>query len=539
MSTEHAKLSSREASQRYVLLFLIGLSAFIAFARFHTYDEPLEHDITVATVIANEMRAGREYYSDLWENKPPGTYVAHMSQALFGYGRGSLYALNVSLGILTLFGVYAAGATGAKSRTAGLWAAVFWTLASGDMDLQANQPNTEAFMNGPLIWSFALLLTLRDSATGNRKSHYLKTLAIGGLFAIATFYKPHSVFYGLFLSLAHVFFPSERTSGARKQAIKDVLIIGAFGAAAWIVFFTYFSLTDRFQILYATMFIYPRYYSGSLFLNMMDSLGRRLFPPQMMSASPLIFLTLVGGIIAWIIRSTRPWLLLLAYAIATQLTIGIPGRFYTHYYQLWLPILAVGAGWSAVLLVHIVKEQYKNWLPHAFAAIAALFMLQAEIWTYRMDPVEWSIRAYGGVYAASEKLAVEISKILEPGETLFVLGDEPGFYFHTKTRPAVGTFFLQDVATGPLAQELTTRALKDLSRKPPDLVVIMNSAIGEKTVGPLNAKLGPEHPIRSWISQNYCIVNTNPNELFTICARPGSSLERRESYRSLRSELGG
>ena len=133
-------------------------------------------------------------------------------------------------------------------------------------------------------------------------------------------------------------------------------------------------------------------------------------------------------------------------------------------------------------------------LPHAFAAIAVLFILQAEIWAYRMDPQEWSKRSYGGVYAAGEILAGEIAKILEPGETLYVFGDEPGFYFHTRTRPAVGTFFLADVAGGPLADELTGRTLKALARKPPDLVIIMNSSLGDKTVGPLNAKLGPEHP---------------------------------------------
>jgi hypothetical protein len=37
-----------EPTQRFALLFLLGLSCFIVFARFHTYDEPVEHDITTA-----------------------------------------------------------------------------------------------------------------------------------------------------------------------------------------------------------------------------------------------------------------------------------------------------------------------------------------------------------------------------------------------------------------------------------------------------------------------------------------------------------
>src|SRR5881296_1920346 len=96
-----------EPTQRFALLFLLGLSCFIAFARFHTYDEPVEHDITTAAVIANEVRAGRHYYSEVWENKPPAVHIANViAQDLFGYGRGSIYALNVALSIITLLGVY-------------------------------------------------------------------------------------------------------------------------------------------------------------------------------------------------------------------------------------------------------------------------------------------------------------------------------------------------------------------------------------------------------------------------------------------------
>jgi hypothetical protein len=534
-SNEKSPFFDEVVKKHFVIFFLLGLATFIALARYHTYDEPLEHDITTAIVMANEMRLGRPYYSDLWENKPPAQYVAYIvAQTLFGYGRGSLYALNITLGIITLLGVYSAASSVGGGHVAGLWAAVFWTLISGDLDLGANQPNTEAFMNPPLIWALALLLRIEKS---NTSSWLLRLLAIGSLLALASFYKPHSAFYGVFLGLAHVIFPPERTPAGRKRAITEVLLIGLVGAIAWGAFFAYFALTGRFQILYTTMFVYPSYYSGNLFKNLADSLANRLFPTAMHSASPLVFLSLIGGTIAWIRRSKRPLALLLAYAIATQFTIGIAGRSYNHYYQLWLPLLAVGAGWSVVLLANVLQQQFRKSVPHAFAAVAVLFILQAEIWAYRMDPQEWSKRSYGGVYAAAEILAGEIAKIVEPGETLYVLGDEPGFYFHTRTRPAVGTFFLADVAGGPLADELTGRALKALASKPPDLVIIMNSSLGDQTVGPLNAKLGPEHPLRSWVSQNYCPAIENATQFFTICARPGSSLERRDSYQSLRSQL--
>ena len=524
-----------EPTQRFALLFLLGLSCFIVFARFHTYDEAVEHDITTAAVIANEIREGRSYYSDLWEIKPPGWFAGHViAQSLFGYGPGSLFALNVGLAVITLFGVYLAASSGGGSQIAGLWAAVFWTLTSGDLNLQANQSNTEAFMNPPLIWAFALLLRARRSEKG---SYIPRTLVIAVLLALPTFCKPQSVFYALFLCVAHVIYPPERTPSGRKQAVKEVLIIAGVGATAWTAFFTYYAMTGRFQIVYTTMFIYPSYYAGSVFKNVLKSLGSALYPRQLHFTAPLVFLTLVGAIVAWLKRSARPWALLLAYALATQLTIGIAGKFYSHYYQLWLPLFAVGAGWSIVLLGHIIKESYATWMPHAFAVIALVFMLQAEIWVYAMDPEQWSVQSYGGLYVPSGMLARELNNILQPGETLYVLGDEPGFYFITRRRPAPGVFFLTPLTGGPLAQELTTRVVNDLQRKPPDLVIILANAIGDKTTGPDVAQLGPDHPLRKWISQNYCQVVPNGRTFFTLCARPGSALEKRPSYQELLSSI--
>jgi hypothetical protein len=523
------------AGEQLALFFLIGLSLFIALARYHTYHEPLEHDITATAVIANEMRLGRPYFSDVWENKPPALYIVHiMAQSIFGYGRGSLFAINLTLGLLSLFGVYFAASSSGGNIVSGLWAAVFWTVTSGDLNLQANQPNTEAFMNAPLIWAFALLLSL-DRSEGTAR--VLRAVLVGSLVALCSFYKPHSMVYGVLLGVGHMLFPPEATANGRKKAIKDVLIIGATGATAWFAFFVYFALTGRFQILYTTMFVYPRYYSGNIFWNLWNGFGSHLYPTQLHLITPLVFLTLAGGVIAWKSGMKRPWALLIAYAVATQFTIAAPGRFYIHYYQLWLPIIAVGAGWSIVLLGQAIKEQFSGWLPHVFAAIALLFMLPPEIWAYRMDPTEWSLKSYGGVYAASESLASNLNDVLQPEENLFVLGDEPNFYFITGRRPAVGVFFLQDIAGGPLAAEFSARMINDLNRKPPDLVVIQNSAIGPKTVGPKNARLGPDHPVRKWVSDNYCPVDINPHSFFTICAKPGSSLEQRPSYRRLAAIL--
>jgi hypothetical protein len=47
------------------LAILIALCILIALARLHTYNEPFERDLMTYAVMAHEMLAGRELYSDL------------------------------------------------------------------------------------------------------------------------------------------------------------------------------------------------------------------------------------------------------------------------------------------------------------------------------------------------------------------------------------------------------------------------------------------------------------------------------------------
>jgi hypothetical protein len=185
-------------------LALLALALLIAVARLHTYDEPLELDITVAAVIGNELLAGRQLYTDLWDHKPPALHITHaLAILLVGYGSGAIYLLNVGAAVVTLLGVYAA-ASAVAGAVAGLWGATFWTLVSGDVGLQANQPNAEVFVNACVVWAFAFLIRVDQGARGRR------FLAIGALFALGSLYKPVVVAPAAVLATAHLVAPPVR-----------------------------------------------------------------------------------------------------------------------------------------------------------------------------------------------------------------------------------------------------------------------------------------------------------------------------------------
>src|SRR5437667_2021107 len=162
---------------------LVGLCALILSLRLHTYSEPLERDLTSYAVIAHEMLNGKNLYSDLWDHKPPAIHVTYAAAELIaGYGRNSIILMNVAAAIATLLACYFAGSAGGRGPLAGLVAATLWTLASGDLAIEGNQPNTEVFLNALLTAAFAIFARSGKNGLGTRGA-----LLVGLLVTVASF----------------------------------------------------------------------------------------------------------------------------------------------------------------------------------------------------------------------------------------------------------------------------------------------------------------------------------------------------------------
>jgi 4-amino-4-deoxy-L-arabinose transferase-like glycosyltransferase len=265
-------------------LALLALALLIAVARLHTYDEPLELDITVAAVIGNELLAGRQLYTDLWDHKPPALHITHaLAILLVGYGSDAIYLLNIGAAIVTLLGVYAA-ASAVGGAVPGLWGAAFWTLVSGDVWLQANQPNAEVFVNACVVWAFALLVH------ADMRCHVRRFVAIGALFALGSLYKPLVVAPAAVLAIAHLFAPPAGSS--RRRAIALILVTAAVGVAAWLITAGYFAALGRFHDLHQAVFEYNRFYAGSVATNLSKAvLPNGLEVELLVIAAPLALLS--------------------------------------------------------------------------------------------------------------------------------------------------------------------------------------------------------------------------------------------------------
>ena len=507
--SKHEPSVQPRSSVSKALVVVLGLAALIALARLLTYDEPLERDISGAAVMGRELLDGRPLYSDVWDHKPPAMHATHaLSQLVAGYGRGAIYLLGVTSAVVTLLGVFAAG-TAVGGAVAGLWAAVFWTIVSGDLWLQANQPNTEAFTNACLIWAFALLVRVE----GRAPSHG-RFVLVGTLFALASLYKTVNIASVVVLACAYVAWPPP-LAGGRRRALAGMVVAGVVGALAWALVVGWFVLTGRFEAFWEAVVTFNRFYAGSLETNV-----RRLFNPAvhwaMLSTIPLAVFAVLGLIGGLARGDRRRWVCLLAWTAGTALAVALPGRFYPHYFQLWLPLLAVAGGWAAGVLARLAPARVAT-LPHLAAVVVVVLLVVLQLPLYQLSPDDFSkVKYRTDLFVEERNLARELDTLLTPQETFYEFGAETGLYFESRRRPLSGAFYVFPLLSGPVAAKLSERVVRDLERNPPDLFIVADSVARAK------------NPVLAWAMEKYRWAPGDPKRgPFTLLVRPGSALEAR------------
>jgi hypothetical protein len=320
---------------------LLLCAALIVAERWHTRAEPLETDLGIYAVMGHGLLEGRVLYADLWDRKPPAVHVTYAAgELLAAYGPQSVLLINIVAALATMLGLYYAGSTSRFGYVGGLAAAGFWTIVCGDLKLQANQPNSEVFINCFLIWAFAILVAKRPSGLG-----YRRAVLVGLLFAMATLYKHVAIAPAGCLALAHCLGKPAQTT--RRQTFVEAGIMLAVVAVVWIAMCGYFFYVGRWQPFYEAVFAYNIRYAGSPIQSAWPGFfSDTPFVAALAAAEPLAGLAGMGLVVGLLLGPARPWRLWIAFAIGTQVAVYLPNRPYPHYWQLWLPPLAVAAGWA-------------------------------------------------------------------------------------------------------------------------------------------------------------------------------------------------
>jgi hypothetical protein len=277
----------------------------------------------------------------------------------------------------------------------------------------------------------------------------------------------------------------------------------------------YFAATGRGTDLWSTLVVHNRYYAGPLLPNLREGLRpARLFPPFLYDVRPLLVAVLPGVLLALVTPWSRRVALLAAWAATVPVAVAAPGKFYPHYYQLWLPPLCIAAGWS---LAALAARSRRPALVSAAGGAAVALALAFEVGpSYALSAAAWSEAKYGDVFLRSRDVGRDVSAMIRPSETFFQWGNEPEIYLYARRSPPTGVLWAQHMQYGPLRVQLRMRALQQLSISDPQLVVF------SRDQPPPTGALG------AWFKERY-----EPHPLrrrqqgFSFWVRRGGTLQRR------------
>src|SRR5262249_5308972 len=139
----------------------------------------------------------------------------------------------------------------------------------------------------------------------------------------------------------------------------------------------------------------------------------------------LAALLLCGFVFGAVFGPRRLWLLLVAFLAGTHLAVVLPGQFHPHYFQLFLPPLAIGVGWAVGSLRKILPARLSA-APFAVGAAVCLVIAVLELPSYQLSAEIWSQKKYGRVFVDADHLASRIAHLLPADATFYEWGSETG-----------------------------------------------------------------------------------------------------------------
>lgn len=511
-------------------VLILGI-AWIVMTRVHLYNQPTGVDQAIYAYIGHELLSGKRLYTDVWDQKPPFIYLTYAAAEIaVGYGQRQLFVLGLIATLLTFWGVYQAGRWGTGSVRAGLWAGLFYALSSSDIYLEAQLPNAESFQNACAIWGMAFYFRWFQK----RRSGDL--LAFSLCFVAATLFKQIMIVIPACLFIVDLY-QARRNVIQRQFVFQGLVISAAIGCAIWGGMGLYFIAQHRGPDLYYALIQFNQDYArfnpqgqGGLLLNMV----RGTWPPSIAQSIPpswllgLVPALIVCGLAYVPFRRKEcppwPWGLALAYAIGSHFAIALPGRLYSHYYQLALPPLSLLAGWL-VEAGYQQRGRIRGWaIGVGLAGLACLFVYEVPL--FLKSPEECSDVLVHGWFVADRQLGKRIKDWTLPGETIYQWGHEAPIYFYSERRAASGFLSMSHVFIGRQAPRFRDRLLKDLKAEQPELFVVTQEG------GPA-LRFDPE--LKTWLQSAYTpFPYQDSTGFYELYMRTGGALEKR-----VRNSAGG
>lgn len=447
------------ASTRFVVIVMLVLSALIAIDRIYVPEVPINVDPASYAVVSHELLDGKSLYTDIWDHKPPAPFVTYaLAEIAFGYSPQTLRILNFIVCLIGLWGIFLAAKYGPGGQIAGLVAAFLWSIVSGSVGLEGRDANTEPFINAYVVFAFYLIVANRQDGLS-----FLNSFIVGLLFLCASFYKPIVAANVVLITLAYL-----GVAKNSKRAIYSSLTIGAVGVSGWMVLFAYFYATGRGDIFYKSVVVFNDHYSGYIIENIVAPFvgSAKLFVDVV---GPLILSATIGVVCSYLYEK-HLGVLIAAYSISAWIALAATGRFWVHYYQLWVPSLVIASAWGIGYFLVSAKTAHRA-IAYAVGFTLAATLVAFQLPYYRTLYAKEFIPILQVLNAANRSVDA-INVLLRDEETFYLWGTTPNLYLLANRRPPASVLFDSHLRDSPIAGDLAAQVRDQLERSRPEILVI-------------------------------------------------------------------
>jgi len=459
------------------VVFIFAI-AFIFAAALHSLEEPLERDLTTYGYIGHALLSGEHLYSELWDHKPPGIHIAFaLAEIIWGYGQQSISFIWILVSILSILQIYLI-LDKISGWQAALVGVIYYTLSSNSIHLQANQPNTEIFIN---YFTLIAIWALVQTPIPNTRHLHIAGWAMG----IATMFKPVAIFV-IAPMLLYVLIRKhtvEKELNYRSLLPTGLMLLYPV-PLLWGSMFGYAFLLGRFDDFWDVLIVYNSQYAGNSIRNIWAFLTHPnyLFPQSLTG----IWILVLQGY-AWLFIGSRskrvkvPHYFFVFMTMGVLFEIGSLGKNFAHYFQVLIPVCVLN---SSLLIYYVLDEmKMRRWSRLLLAAVLLSItlgtMINFQIKFFRHDPIEISLEKYERQFIDAWEIGQEINAITSPDDLIYYWGSESGVYYYSQRKSASGIFYnlpLKDKNNNQI-ETLKSRLLADLEETPPD-VFIWNSKEG-------------------------------------------------------------
>lgn len=427
--------------------------------RWPSLHQPLDRDTAAYATVGAAMWKGLLPYRDLFDHKQPLVYPIYAAIDLVGPRTSAVRVAGMAVAGVTVIAV-AVLASQVLGRGRAILAACIVAIVSATPYVEGFDLNTEHLL-APLT-AVAVLVSLRC-----RRDPWAPTIA-GLLLGIGIITKVVAVFAAPAVLLPLVAIPLERRELGRRCAMFGGAV--CLPALAVILIYTAASGVDALVDANLT-------YNRSYVAAQQPAIERFIQPVPVVIASLAAGAALVGAIRLLLVNEDRAGVAsLLLWLCGAWAGAKFSGRDYPHYFA---PVVA-----PAIVLL-LVPIRSKAVSPRLRRPLRGFLVVQLALlgWCLRSVPAdmarifsrgpkEVALLIFGDqarVWAEYEPVGAEIRARAQPGETLFVAGAEPGFYWFSGA-PMAGRYpYDYPILADPRrASELQ----EDLCRAPPSRVVL-------------------------------------------------------------------